>query len=132
MTEDLQHALASTIASMQDAVSGAKGFALEQAPQIVRELLHWMLVKHVFLTCLSLGVLAFLIYSACWVVKRLRTEQYPIEEDIFCIGSVIWLVVSALIAIVCVCQLFESLSYAVEAYFFPKWFLIEQAAELLK
>lgn len=132
MTEDLQHDLASTIANMQDAVSGAKDFAIEQAPLVVQEFIHWMVLKNSLLSLLAVIWLAITVRIARWLCERWVSRSYPIEEDLFMVFSVFGGIALVILGLVCIGVLWTSGLYALEAYYAPKWFLIEQAAGLMK
>lgn len=72
MNEELQNALAQLILSFVESMGGAKDFALEQAPEVIQQLLLWKAT--ISAICFTLGVL-LLIMGAAVLRKRLIWSQ---------------------------------------------------------
>ena len=87
MNEELQKAILAMLNSSMDSLGHAKDFALEQAPDVIQQFLHWEMVSsllHLLLSgvyfLISLATLLIGYRTARWLVRQ-REEKKPWTQN---------------------------------------------------
>lgn len=121
MNEELNNTLAEMIREFADSMQGAAGFAIEQAPDVIQQLLMYQFV--VSIACFAVMTAATLVLLKVYWVKSWRVAMEEWEDGGLCIFIpwVVWFVGYLVIGL--------GMDW-LQIWLAPKVYLIEYAARL--
>lgn len=134
MSDELKIEAANALAQLLKDIQSAKDFALDQAPDVIQQMVGyestvaWAQLALVPLS-LILAFIAFRSWKTVSEICRERGARYMNDEEVvpFAVGVVLSLASPLLLIL----PLALSLPVAIKATFYPKWFVVEQLAKLL-
>lgn len=82
MNEELQNALAAMILQFTEALGGASDFALEQAPEVIQQLLLWKSAISGIMFALGVVLIACAALAARTRIKWMPPQREPITDEV--------------------------------------------------
>jgi len=132
MNEETVNLANDALKSLIESATQTKDFVIDQAPDIINQLLYWKFFENLILGIipLVLVLISLMIVLICSrdFVKNMYEDDISLKSVIFIISTVIG--VGGLIGFIT--GGFSSLMTALQIYIAPKIFLVEYAAELVK
>lgn len=126
MEKELQSKLVEILSSVQSATKAAGDFALEQLPDIAQS---YVLYGRVF-SLVTIVICLLVLLALVWVFRvTLKATRAGTVDD------VVWVpggIVGAIVSVVTVVILLESLQSAILVWVAPKVWLIRELASLIK
>ena len=142
MNEELEQKAAQALSEILDLALKTKDFVVEQAPDVVRQLLAWSFVQSLvpYLLWLAVSALAFSISAYLWKRRPFPDYHSTLEEDetgsnprdLEWLNRAISLIVAAVALLADLIALSEAEWIWLKILVAPKLFLLEYAATLVK
>lgn len=127
MNEETKNIANEALIGFIESVQSAKDFALEQAPDVVHQLLTWKLAEAcLYLTC---GAIFFVTAMVAWKVFATCLRKAPHDLTPKTIASMCY---GTLGSILGPCAFFDYGPTALQIWLAPKVYLLEYAADLVK
>jgi hypothetical protein len=119
-TNTLETLLLETLTEMKEGAKAAGGFVVEQAPDLIQQLLAYEFWSAALFAIVLLGTAILMGFLARWIIRRL--------ED----GAEVLAIFPAIVGVVCMVGAFSLGAKALKIRLAPKVFIVEYAAKLLK
>ncbi len=127
MNEELQAQLTGILGYIEESVKSAGGFAIEQAPEIVQQLLAWELAENIILSTITVVVfiVSVVFIKKMFPLKKDRWGDVDFGAGLMLAGLIFTSVISFILSI---CGILAALQIIIA----PKIYLIEYAARLMR
>lgn len=129
-TPDIKALAAQALADLLNTVKSAKDFTIEQAPDVLRQMVTYYAVVSWVCVAISIAAMIAIGFAYAHGARRLSSACRDLDDK-----AATWLfggMIAAVLGIGPICGLCANLPDAICATFAPKWFIVSKLAELLK